>query len=352
MNQLFKKNGLLKSTSLYQIKRKISYQAVQYSQVGLSEDTLQLQKIKIHEKLKPDQILVRTLASEINTGDLISLKGGIFGVPDSGIAGNSAIGVVEKVGSNVKKIKKGDSVVPIELGLGTWSEYFIGTQESLAVVSGNLGSMGASLVGASQAIAFHVLHDICNLTSNDSVIVDGANTAIGTTIAQIASSKGINVISILDSSVLNYKNAVKIMNDAGSKFVIDESSAGSSVFKKTVANLKPKLAVHCSSSSKTATDMARLLVPSGIIVSVTGAGPVTLPSSLLIEKGIKVQGFNLSTYLKGNGGTQTIKKLLELIKNNKIKPLIASVNPLSSFNSAIESLGHGVGSVLLKISND
>jgi NADPH:quinone reductase-like Zn-dependent oxidoreductase len=184
----------------------------------------------------------------------------------------------------------------------------------------------------------------------DTVILNGAQTSTGLAVAQIAAAKGANVISVVCEGCADFKGASEVLKAAGSSVVIDQGSADSDAFKKACAELKPTLAIHCSPSASAATSIARALGPCGSIVSVAGAGPVTLPSSLLIDKGIMAKGFNLAAALSAKDAQQKVmSELLELIQGGKLKPTIAASESLAGFAKAVKAAGHSTGTVLLKM---
>ena len=83
--------------------------------------------------LKSDQVLVKVLATALNIEDIMSGVGRRIGVSltptkeDPVVLGQEFAGVVEEVGSKVRKFTVGDSVLghkmPFRVRLGSWAEY-------------------------------------------------------------------------------------------------------------------------------------------------------------------------------------------------------------------------------------
>jgi trans-2-enoyl-CoA reductase len=66
-----------------------------------------------------NQVLVKMLAAPINPADINMIQG-VYGIKPKlpAIGGNEGVGVIEKVGKNVKKLQKGDRVIPANPGFG------------------------------------------------------------------------------------------------------------------------------------------------------------------------------------------------------------------------------------------
>ena len=180
---------------------------------------------------------------------------------------------------------------------------------------------------------------LSNAAAGSCIIHNAANSALGTAVAQIAKSKGLKVVSVVSEGVADYKKVEQALKAAGSDVVVTEASAGSAAFKKTIAALKPSVAVHCDASDSAATTLARLLAVGGSLVSASGAGVVTVPSSLLIDRGISVSGAGISvsgTAAKSDDGS-TAQELLSLVKAGKVAVPVASAMSLGEFREAVEA---------------
>mmetsp|Transcript_30853 Transcript_30853/g.49466 ORF Transcript_30853/g.49466 Transcript_30853/m.49466 type:complete len:342 (-) Transcript_30853:58-1083(-) len=319
--------------------RHVSTQAVVYERLGNPTNVLKESDVEIGGGgLRADEGLVQMIAAPVDRFDLSAVAGAVAGVPATGIAGNQGVGVVNAVGSAVTALSKGDRVVPIVPGVGTWSKFAVAHASSVAAVPKGINDEQAALLG-NGATALRVLGD-AGLKNGDTVIHDGAAGPAGLAFVQVAKAKGLKTISIVDENAVDYKNVSKALKAAGSQAVIHESMASSDSFRKVCADLKPKLAVHSSSSKGSSAELARALGDGGVLVSVSGAGPVVVPSSVLIEKGVTVRGFNLAKELASTSG-ETIKELEKLIKDGKLTQPAATKVPLSNFDDAIKQAATG-----------
>lgn len=326
-------------------RRYISTQAIVYDRLGSPDTVLGSKKVEVGSKLGQQDVLVKMVMANVNKTDLNSVAGLVPGVKSNGVCGNEGLGIVEEVGSGVKGLKKGDHVVPTKNGMGTWATYAVQSADGLANVPSDLTPEQASLLGSDQASAAGVLE---GSKKGDGVIVNGADSALGFAVVQIAKSKGMNVVCVVSESCIDYKGTSSKLKKAGADIVIDAAGASSSTFKKTCADLNLVKGIHACSSSTAAADVARVLEPCSTLYSVVGAGPVTVPSSLLIDRGILVTGYNLEANLKASGSS-TIDGLVKLIKDGKLTPFVASTESLSNFQKAMHSVSTSTGSVILKM---
>lgn len=315
--------------------RSVSSSAVTFERSGSPKSVLKSETITINDKLSGSQVLVRMLAAPVTNLDLNSVAGLVPGGKSSGVAGSEGVGEVESVGSGVKGLKKGDRVVPVVSGTGTWSQYAVAEETSLFSIPSSVDVEQAALLGSSPATAIRVLSDVVALKAGDAVVVNGANSGVGMALVQVAKAKGLKVVSVVNQGVSDFKSVSATLKAAGSEVVVDAATAESSTFKKACGGVEPKLAVHCATSAEAAASIARVLAPGGTLVSVSGAGPVTLPSSLLIDRDVKVQGFNLANALNSNG-ENTFKELLELVKDGALKQVVAAKEPLANVGAALE----------------
>jgi S-(hydroxymethyl)glutathione dehydrogenase / alcohol dehydrogenase len=77
---------------------------------------MEVQDPKIH---KPDDIIVKITSSAICGSDLHLIHGMIPNLPANYIIGHEPVGVVEEIGSDVKKVRKGDRVIiPFNVSCG------------------------------------------------------------------------------------------------------------------------------------------------------------------------------------------------------------------------------------------
>ncbi|MBL8814488.1 MAG: NADPH:quinone reductase [Planctomyces sp.] len=156
-------------------------------------------------KAGPGEVLVRVEAVAVNPIDTY-IRGGIvkFELPFPWVPGCDVCGVVEEIGTNAGRFKKGDRVWGSNQGLfgrqGTFSEYCAIHEQWLYPVAENISSAEAA-AGALVGITAHLglfLH--AGLRSGEVVFVNGGTGGVGSSVVQLAKAAGATVITTAGSA--------------------------------------------------------------------------------------------------------------------------------------------------------
>lgn len=150
----------------------------------------------------PDQVLVRVVASAVNSGDVrvrgLAVEGILkvimrvvlgFSKPRKAVLGTVFSGTVEQVGSRVSKFSKGDRVFGMTgFKFGTHAEYVAVGQDSAVLtmpVNASFDEAAALIFGGQTAIHFLDKAGIASGT-HPKVLIIGATGAVGVAAIQIA----------------------------------------------------------------------------------------------------------------------------------------------------------------------
>lgn len=135
--------------------------------------------------LKSNEVLVRWLAAPINPADINQIQG-VYPIkpPVPAVGGNEGCAVVEKVGTNVANLKVGDHVIPLNSGLGTWTQYGVYDASNLFHVDNSLPVYHAATLQVNPSTAYRMLKDFVQLSPGDFVVQNGANSAAGRYVIQ------------------------------------------------------------------------------------------------------------------------------------------------------------------------
>ncbi|VXD11094.1 zinc-dependent alcohol dehydrogenase family protein [Planktothrix paucivesiculata] len=233
--------------------------AVLMIEVG-EPDVLQLQEIPDPQIKSDIEILVRLKAAGINPIDTKLRSRGTF-YPDQmpAILGCDGAGIVEKVGSQVKKFQVGDAVYFCQGGLGAES----GNYAELIVVDEKFASLkpqSLSFVEAAAAplvliTAWEALYDRGRLQPGQKVLIHGGAGGVGHVAIQLALLQGAEVATTVSSAdaaalvqelgadlVINYKETnfvEKVLEWTGGEGVdLAFDTIGDEVFYQTVSAVK------------------------------------------------------------------------------------------------------------------
>jgi len=244
--------------------------AIVYSEYG-APDVLHLQEVE-KPCPKSNEVLVRVHAVSVNYGDIIArnfknLPAGEFNMlsvfrvfarigfgfsrPRRQILGNTFAGVVETVGSDVKKFRAGEPVFGYTgENMGTYAEYLCIPEDGIiAPKPSYMTYEEASAVPYGATMALCLLKKV-NIQKGQRVLVIGASGAIGSAAVQLAShyygaevtgvcsTQGLDYVKSLGAlRVIDYKKEDFTKSGESYDLIIDVLGRGS--FAKYRASLKP-----------------------------------------------------------------------------------------------------------------
>ncbi|KAG8451158.1 hypothetical protein GDO86_003427 [Hymenochirus boettgeri] len=314
-----------------------------YEKHGEPAQVLQLKNVDVAHPADYE-VQVKMLAAPINPSDINMVQGTYaFLPPLPAVGGNEGVGVVVDVGRHVTSVRRGDWVVPVEAGLGTWRTEAVFSEASLMRVPSDIPLVGAATVSVNPCTAYRLLSDYETLRPGDSVIQNASNSGVGQAVIQIAASLGITTINIVrDREEL--PSLVRRLQDLGADHVITEDQLRKpemkDLFKKCP---RPRLAFNCVGGKNT-TEMLRHLDYGGSMVTYGGMAkqPVTIPVSALIFKNVKLCGFWITQWKKERAHTdreeitKMIRDLCDLIRRGRLVPPPSTQRPLEDFSRALQ----------------
>jgi len=299
------------------------------------------------------------LAAPINPSDINMIEG-VYKIlpPVPAVPGNEGVGVVIETGSEVKKFKKNDWVLPALPGFGTWRTHTIGAESSYDKIDNTIPMELAATIAVNPCAAYRMLKDFVKLKSSDTIIQNGSNSGVGLAVIQLAKAWGFKTINIIRDRP-NIDELIQKLKKLGGDVVITEETLNQKdkISKLlTDANIQSstiRLGLNCV-GGKLAGDMTRLITDHGTLVTYGGMSkrPLMIPTAPLIFKNISFVGFWLSQWTKDNGSDkrqEMFEDVVKLIKEQKLEQWIEPF-PFEKFPEALSraSEGNRIGKVLLK----
>ena len=164
------------------------------------------------------QVLIRVEAAGVNPADWAIMSGlpyvarPVYGLrrPKAGVRGTDVSGTVEAVGSGVTRFKPGDEV--FGSADGSYAEYAVASEETLAPKPANLSFEGAAAVPMAGQVALQALRGV---EAGQQVLINGASGGIGTFAVQIAKALGAEVTAVASTRNLD------MLRSIGADHVID-----------------------------------------------------------------------------------------------------------------------------------
>jgi len=304
---------------------------VEYHEHGVATDVLKLVETPALKKedISENEVFVQMLAAPINPAD-INMAEGVYGINPTlpAIAGNEGVGQVISLGNKVTNLKKGDWVIPTTPASGTWRSEIILKDNELLKISNNIGLAEAATITVNPATAYRMLKDFIQLKKGDVIIQNGANSAVGLAVIQMARLMGIHTINIIRHDRTNLDETLRLLTNLGGDINIPDNMLDTPELDKLLSDLpsKPILGLNCIGGEAT-TKLVKTMNDGGIVVTYGGMSkrPLKLPIDLITTKNLTFRGFWVSAWYQ----TCSIDERLEMM--NEICDMIKN-DQLISFN--------------------
>ncbi len=333
-------------------------QAIQLDNYGI--DNLKLTEVPTPE-VGENEVLVRTTAVSLQYLDLLTVENTLgLNIPLPFNPVSEGVGVVESVGKNVTRWKKGDRVLipfitrweagrttpfhnALRTGIqtsGTLAEFTIQPENTLVRSPQNLSDEDATSLSVAGLTAWAMLVNQANIRAGQSILIQGSG-GVSLAALQIAKMSGLKVIATTGSrekeqklkdlgadDVINYKdfpdwsNEVKrLNNDTGVDVTLDV--AGNKTINQSILSVKEHGFV-------------------GLVGFMSGS-KLTFDVFPLIMNYIRLQGYSV-------GNAQELNELVNAIEVNNFKPVIDSIYNINQTQEAFLKLksGNAFGKVVIK----
>ncbi|MBF4455892.1 NAD(P)H-quinone oxidoreductase [Acinetobacter sp. SK-43] len=167
-------------------------------------------------EIKEDEVLIEVYATGINRPDILQRQG-LYPMPKgvTQIPGLEVAGIISQIGSKVEKFKVGDKVCALTNG-GGYAEYCAVPANQTLVIPKNLSFIEAAAIPETYFTVWANLFQIGQLKKNETVLIHGGASGIGSTALSLCHAMGIQTFSIVGSdekaeklssisTVINYK---------------------------------------------------------------------------------------------------------------------------------------------------
>ncbi|KXZ69784.1 Phthiocerol synthesis polyketide synthase type I PpsC [Acinetobacter venetianus] len=167
-------------------------------------------------EIKEDEVLIEVYATGINRPDILQRQG-LYPMPKGVtlIPGLEVAGVIVEIGSKVEKFKVGDKVCALTNG-GGYAEYCAVPANQTLTMPKNLSFVEAAAIPETYFTVWANLFQIGHLKKNETVLIHGGASGIGSTAISLCHAMGIQSYSTVGhddkveklasmSNVINYK---------------------------------------------------------------------------------------------------------------------------------------------------
>ncbi|VDL72559.1 unnamed protein product [Nippostrongylus brasiliensis] len=292
---------------VFQAVRSISAKQLVYSEYGDPAKVVKLQTVDLPDNPPPGHVHVKWIAAPINPADLNTLQG-VYPIKPSlpAVGGNEGYGRVEKIGEGVKDVQVGDHVLPARAGLGIWRSDGHHKEADLFPIDNTLPMEASATLQVNPPTAYRMLKDFVDLKPGDSVIQNGANSAVGKAVIQICRLRGIRTVNIVRKRE-NLSDLIKELKELGADEVITEEQLAKE-YRGKVKDMR--LALNCVGGKSTLL-MSATLGFRGCMVTYGGMSkmPLQIPTGPLIFKDIRLYGYWMSRWYEDPSHTEERKQM-------------------------------------------
>jgi len=249
------------------------------------------------------------------------------------ILGWDVSGVIEEVGPNVSRFKKGDEVysLPDHTRNGAYGEYIVVRESEVALKPNALHHVRAAAMPLATLTAWQALFDTAQLQPRQRVLIHGAAGGVGHFAVQLAKWKSAHVIGT--ASARNHE----MLYELGADELIDYTVLK---FESIVRDVD---VVLDTIGGDTQERSWQVLKKGGALVS------LVQQSSENKAKEHGVRGIRLGA--RANG--QELVEIAKIVDAGKLAPVIDRILPLSEARRAHElsQSGHTHGKIVLRVKN-
>ncbi|OBZ74186.1 putative trans-2-enoyl-CoA reductase, mitochondrial [Grifola frondosa] len=289
---------------------KFANRAIVYTETGNPATVLTALTYPSLPPPPPNSLNIRIRLAPINPADINVIEGvypakpALTGSLSPGqeltkpvyVGGNEALAEILQVGSGVEGLKKGDWVIMAKQQAGTWSSArTVDASDVIKLPADTLSEVNAATITVNPPTAYNMLRDFVELGEGDWVLQNGANSAVGQAVIQIAASRGLKTINFVRNRP-DIDALKKQLSDLGATHVLTYDDLSDKALSRTVKQWtedRPiRLMLNCVGGKPTA-QMTRFLGTDAHLVSYGAMSkqPLALPTSAFIFKNLVAHGF-------------------------------------------------------------
>lgn len=302
-------------------------------------------------KPKPDEILIKIIATAINDWDWGIVRGkpfymrlliGLF-KPKIQIPGVDISGIVIECGDLVEDFKPGDEVYGdiSDHGFGGFAEYVALNPKAVVKKPKSMSHQDAAALPHAAMLAYQALVDIGQVNSQKTVLFNGAGGGVGTIGIQIAKALGVSSISGVDSGEKR-----QMLTEMGFHHVVD--------YQTTDFTKEPHQydLIIDAKTNRSVFHYLRALKKNGMYVTV-GGKTFRLLQTVILSPFIR-QLFKKHIRVLALKPNKDLLELNALYETGKINPQIDGPYPLHDIAKALQRFGDGrhQGKVIITIHDE
>ena len=299
----------------------------------------------------PDEILVKVAAAGVNRPDVAQRSGSYPPPPGaSDLPGLEIAGEVVAIGSNATKHKIGDKVMSLVAG-GGYAQYCIAQDAQAMAVPPVLSILEAGAIPETLMTVWHNVFERGRLTPDETLLIHGGSSGIGTMAIQLAKAFGSKVIVTVGSQekaeACLKLGAVRAINYKTEDFVAEVKTATNGAGANVILDMVG--GDYVDRNYDAAAVDGRI-----VQIATLGGAKVTVNIARVMVKRLYHTGSTLRPRTNADKAAMVAAieaRVMPLIREGLIKPLMDSTFPLEKAADAhrrIETSEH-IGKIVLAV---
>ena len=285
-------------------------------------------------QIRPRQVLVRIKAASINRGDLGRREGTYRGATAGAalplVLGWDVAGEILEVGEEVEGRHVGQRIVAT-LAQGGYAEMAAVNVAGTVPIPDSLSYEEAASIPIAFLTSWFALLKVGELQDGEVALIQSGGSGVGMAAIQIAKHAGATVITTSGT-----EDKLERCREMGADLAINYKQAD---VPGEVSSFTAGSGVNFvleSVGGETFSDSLRCLAPGGRLVTVGNTSQSTsqLDAGMLVQKGLRIIGFSLSTQMGRGGVMGELYRIMELFEQGALKTAVDRVFPLSEASEA------------------
>lgn len=299
---------------------------------------------------KEDEVLIRVYAAGVNRPDILQRQG-VYPPPAdaSPILGLEVAGEVVVCGKQARNLQPGDKVCALVSG-GGYAEYTVAPQSQCIPIPKNYSYEQAAALPETFFTVWHNLFQRTKLTAGETLLVHGGASGIGTTAIQLASAFGVKVYATASTP-----EKCAAINQLGAEAICYTQEDFVAQIKQKTHGQGVNVILDMVGGDNIQKNFSAAAVEGRIVnIAFLKGSKNTVDLMPLMLKRLTLTGSTLrsqSVSVKAKIADELLRDVWPLLNQEKIKPIIDSVFPLSDVVKAhqrMESNQH-VGKIVLTL---
>jgi NADPH2:quinone reductase len=308
---------------------------------------------------KDGEVRVRVLAAGVSLPDVMAREGVHPETPPVPFTpGWDLVGVVDRLGDGISGIEPGQMVAALPIH-GAYAEFVCLPQRELIPVPSGLDAAEAVSLVLNYITAYQMLHRSAKVRQGQRVLIHGAAGGVGTALLQLGrlaglemygtcSSRGASAVSDMGGMPIDYKhqdfvNEIHCLTDEGVDAVFDPIGGTHLWHSRKALRRGGRVVGYGLRSSLRGEGLASGRPGRRQRFRGTAIFGLYIVAGWLLPGRKRVVPYSIQTLKRLNPEIfrQDLIALLDLLRQQKIKPLIAQRFPLAEARQAHELLGKG-----------